>query len=330
MKISHSNLYFSVIGALWAIALLSIDANSASAQLVPGTGQKVEDIGDDFEDEVWQFVHNFPKSSRNIDHRERQPTGYSGNARWLESAKRGQPDVIKRVNTPSGGLPGSKGALLLQSLHTGVPGRPSRESQQDDLLLQGRYLSVTYSPSILVRVFLPPFEEWEDSTDTSFGLRASLTGPGPKREKEGDSRKRRGLFGFLRTSSSRNKTAIETFYPGMFIQFNSKTDGEHEKDSAYFIIRGNEFGQDFVGPEIAKTGWWTLGMSFTPDGRVHYYASPGVDDLKPSDRIASHFCQKYRANHFNSFFFNVVSKNNGGSWSTRWIIDDPSLHYVAR
>ncbi len=330
MRINYSSSYFSASGMLLVIAIMGFNGHPASAQLVPCTGQKVADVGDKFEEESWEFIHNFPKSSRNIDKRDRQPTGYSSNGRWFESGKRGQPDIIKRVATPAGGLPGSKGSLLLQSLQTGIPGRASRESQQDDLLLKGMYLPVGYSPSIVVRVYLPPFEDWEDSTDTSFGLRASLTGPGPKREKETPKpKRRRGLFGIFKTSS-RSKTAIETFYPGMFIQFNSKTDGQNSEDSAYFIIRGNEYGQDFAGPAITETGWWTLGMSFTPDGRVHYYASPGVDNLKSSDRIASHFCQSYRANQFNSFFFNVVSKNNGKSWSTKWIIDDPSLYYIAR
>ena len=32
-------------------------------------------------------------------------------------------------------------------------------------------------------------------------------------------------------------------------------------------------GQDFAGPHITTPGWWTLGMSFSPDGQVHYYAA---------------------------------------------------------
>ncbi len=39
-----------------------------------------------------------------------------------EGMKRGQPDLIKRVPTPPGGLPGSQGSLLLRSLSTGIPG----------------------------------------------------------------------------------------------------------------------------------------------------------------------------------------------------------------
>ena len=36
---------------------------------------------------------------------------YRRNGRWYEGMKRGQPDVIKRVPTPAGGLPGSTGRV---------------------------------------------------------------------------------------------------------------------------------------------------------------------------------------------------------------------------
>jgi hypothetical protein len=67
-------------------------------------------------------------------------------------------------------------------------------------------------------------------------------------------------------------------------------------------------------------------MSFTPDGAVHYFARPGVDDLTASDRITSQYPYGYRAEHLDTFFFNVCSGDNG-KWSTPWIIDDAALYY---
>jgi hypothetical protein len=93
-------------------------------------------------------------------------------------------------------------------------------------------------------------------------------------------------------------------------------------------MRANSNGQDVAGPKITETGWWTLGMSFTPDGQVHYYARAGVDDLGPSDRIGSFYPYGYRATDFQVFFFDLVNRDNGRSWSTQWIVDD-SLVYVA-
>ena len=77
--------------------------------------------------------------------------------------------------------------------------------------------------------------------------------------------------------------------------------------------------------EMDKTGWWTLGISFTADGRAHYYASPGVDDLTEKDHVASHYPQSVRVQYFNSVYFNVCNQDNG-KWSTEWIVDDPSVY----
>src|SRR5476649_1307159 len=71
--------------------------------LVPGSGQKSEKVGDDFEDEQWVYRFNNPKSSHEQDDQIRYPAGGSANGRWAESAKRGHPDVIQRVPTPEGG-----------------------------------------------------------------------------------------------------------------------------------------------------------------------------------------------------------------------------------
>jgi hypothetical protein len=48
----------------------------AKAQVfVPGTGQKLTNVGDDFEDEKWDYVYNLPKSSEENDKRQRLPGG---------------------------------------------------------------------------------------------------------------------------------------------------------------------------------------------------------------------------------------------------------------
>jgi hypothetical protein len=293
-----------------AAVVLQCSASLEAQVVIPGTGQKVADFGDDFEDEAWEFIPNLPKSSREQDNQERQPTGYSTNGRWFESPKRGMPDLLKRVETPEGGLPGSKGSLLMQSLYTGIPNRPGA-SLQDDLLLSGVNFPVSQSPNFVVRVYLPPFEKWENNTGTSFGLRAGLRTT--KLEKQGK---------FFRS----RKSTVEPYWPGMFIQFNSETSPQIEKDSAFFIIRGDQSGQDITGPEIKQVGWWTLGMSITPNGAVHYFASPGVDNLTMADHIYSSYPYGYRAESCTNFFFNVANRNDGRNWSTEWIIDDPTLY----
>ena len=123
---------------------------------------------------------------------------------------------------------------------------------------------------------------------------------------------------------------IEPIYPGLFIQFHSKTDAANESDYASIVLRGDDYGQDTVPVQIKESGWWTLGMSFTGDGRVHYYASPGVDNLTSRDRLGSHMYSGYRCMQFNSAFFNVVNRDDGKSWSTPWVIDDAKIYYTRR
>ena len=292
------------IVATWAFAL------TASAQvyppLVPGTGQKVVQVGDNFEDPDWHYIARPPKSSRNLDDAERLPGGESANGRWYEGVKRGHPDIVRRVPTPKGGLPGSKGALLLRSVWTGIPGAPSYRSQQDDFICDIHYqlggaIPVWQSPNFVVRVFLPPVKHWERRSGTHFGIRMAV-----------DTRVGYG--------------ERETYWPGMFIDFTPKQ-GDTPAH-ATLRVRANRGGGDYDRMPIRQTGWWTFGMSVTPDGRIHYYASPGVDKLTKKDRIASEFPYGYRAERFKTFFFNVVSADDGRSWSTPFVIDDCEFFYV--
>ncbi len=298
--------------------LLSGLSTVAHAQVVPGTGTLHNT--DDFESEDWSYVFNLPKSSKEEDETIRYPLGGSTNGRWIESPKRGQPDVIKRVATPAGGLEGSEGALLLQTRDTGIPGRPMGKQCQDDFILKARPLAVNYTPSFVVRVYLPEWSEWEQRHGVSFGIRAGMQGP---QETFEDASFARRLFGQKQVRVTKN----EPFYPGFFIQFNPKS-AQNPEPHAVILIRGNELGQDMQSRKILQPGWWTFGMSVTPDGRCHYYAKPGVDDLTSSDYITSTLPYSIQGNVFNTIFFNVCSADNGRSWSTPWIIDDPKVYHA--
>lgn len=304
----------------WVLAMLACASAHAQGPVVPGTGQVVEDVGDDFEDPDWSYVFNNPKSSSEQDEQTRPPLGYSRNGRWVESPLRGHPDVVQRVATPPGGLPGSQGALLLQTLRGNIPGRTSQGNGQDDLLARTsrRYgqIPVSWSPNFVVRVYLPPFEEWEPRTGTSFGIRAGVFG---QRTKQSE-----GLLGII----SGPQTVTEEYWPGFFIMFNSAANRRGGSDSAYLLIRSDGRGRDVRGPEIHEPGWWTFGMSFTPDGQVHFYARPGVEDLTAEDHLYSAYCYGFRCQRFQTFFFDVISRDDGRSWSTPWVIDDPALYIL--
>ena len=281
--------------------------------LVPGTGQRLPQATDDFEDPAWSYSYNPPKSSTEQDRQSRLPTGISKNGRFFEPPLRGQPDLIQRVETPPDGLPGSTGSLLIATRDSGVPGRSSRRNQQDDLIARiGGAIPVSRSPSVVVRVYMPPFEEWEPRTGNSFGFRASCYGRKP-----------------ANVPRKRGSPASDDYWPGFFVHFFSKSDKRSSQDYAALLIRSDHRGVDFWGPRIDGPGWWTLGMSFTPDGQVHYYAKAGVEDLTTKDYLASHYCYGFRCQRLDTYFFDVVSPDDGRTWSTKWIIDDPAV-YVAR
>ncbi|WP_242632090.1 hypothetical protein [Rubripirellula amarantea] len=313
---------FVVVGSLTIAATVAQNA-SAQRPVVPGTGSEIVGVADDFEDPNWAYVPRDPKSSEEIDENQRSPLGRSTNGRWYEGIKRGHPDVVKRVPTPKGGLEGSEGALLLKTLNTGIPGRISNKMQQDDFVANVQYrlkrtINVSEVPSVTTRVFFPPVETWENRSGPHFGFRLAL-------ETTAMVDKEVGVGIFKRT---KREMGNEVYWPGMFVEFESKSQTKKDADYAYLRIRSNQRGGDFRGPQITTTGWWTLGMSVTPDGMVHYYASPGVDDLTEDDYITSQFPYDYRCERFRTFFYNVCSADDGRRWSTEFIVDDPKVFVV--
>lgn len=200
-------------------------------------------------------------------------------------------------------------SLLMRSLRTGIPNQITYKPQQDDIMIEvkrriGNPIPVGMGPNCVVRVYVPPFEEWENRSGASFGFRTDLWGSKP------------GKFG------------TEQYWPGIFINFRSETTSGIPRDSAYLTVRGDRLGRDVRSLEV-RPGWWTLGMSVTGDGMCHFYAKEGLDDLTPADHIGSHYCYGFRAQKFELFFFNVVAFDNGKTWSTPWIIDDPKLYTLA-
>ena len=314
LSLTRGCLGLFLIGAFWGWA------PSVQAQVVPGTGNLLN--YDDLEDVNWGYTHNFPKSSKEEDENIRYPLGASYNRMWSESPKRGAPDVVKRTETPAGGLEGSKGALYLRTRDCGIPGHPGNKQAQDDFILSARPVAVGYSPNFVVRVFLPEFKDWEQRQGVSFGIRAGLQGMMTSQKPASIGRR---LFG---GSKMQTVTEMEPYYPGFFIAFNPvKANPAYKADHAQILIRSDGNGHEVAGPKITQTGWWTFGMSVTADSRCHYYAHAGIADLKASDHLYSSLPYGIRGDHFNTIFFNVCSADNASAWSTPWIIDDPKVFY---
>ncbi len=299
--------------------------NPATQALIPGTGQAVQEVGDDFEDPNWGYQFNLPKiyNDGETTLKRNLPAGIADNQRWYEGAKRGQPDQIERIPTPAGGLPGSEGALLLRSLQTGGS-RPTYRQQQDDFVANvyqriGK-VPVSQSPSVITRVWLPPMDQWIPHVGCHFAFRATLETQNKVIQSVGH---RRGGQQVVKNDES---------WPGIFINLRAENPrqplSENNPPRLYMWLKADQRGHQITGPDITQTGWWTLGMSFSPDGLVHYYARPGVDDLTAEDHIATSLPYGQRASLFRNFFFNVCNGDDGRTWSTPFVIDDPTLYLV--
>jgi len=273
--------------------------------VLPGTGVPVARTGDDFEAEDWTYYPQSPKSSWNIDDEIRAPGGISKNYQWVEAAKRGQPDVVRRVTTPPGGIEGSKGSMLLQSLYSGVPNRPSGEQNQDDLLsnseqLGGRAIPVAWSPNCVCRVYVVPHTKWEERNGASFGYRTGLVGWGKENNEE--------------------------YWPGMFFHMERGLKDNKRTYSVRAWIRADGYGRDIPSLTFSDDSWITMGMSHTADGACHFFLRPGIEDLEEKDCVGSYWPYSYRAHSFQCFFFNVINQDDGRSVGTPWIIDDAMLY----
>ena len=309
MPVRISRRHFGLSTLALGTSLLAGQTQAAERQpmkaVVPGTGIPVARSGDDFEAEDWIYYPQLPKSSWNIDDEIRAPGGVSKNFQWVEAAKRGQPDVVRRVATPPGGIEGSKGSMLLQSLYSGVPNRPSGEQNQDDLLsnseqLGGRAIPVSWSPNCVCRVYVVPHTKWEERNGASFGYRLGLVGWGKENNEE--------------------------YWPGMFFHMER---GLKDNKRTYFVrawIRADGYGRDMPSLTFEDNSWITMGMSCTPDGACHFFLRPGIEDLEAKDLVGSYWCYSYRAHSFQCFFYNVINQDDGRSIGTPWIIDDAMLY----
>ncbi|HEX4413118.1 MAG TPA: hypothetical protein VH107_05775 [Lacipirellulaceae bacterium] len=289
-----------------AVVATLVQRAHAGTPIVPGTGEFLKDCCDDFEDPNWSYRYNFPKSSYEQDEEQRAPGGRSNNGLWHEGGKRGTPDVVRRVSTPPGGIEGSTSSLMFATCHSGIPGTYSNQQQQDDLLMLfnrrlGRTIPMNWQPSATVRVYLPEWDKWEQRTGASFGMRCDCQGRNPD-------------------------GSMEEYWPGMFLLYYRGT--TKSEPHAQITCRGDRTGHDVRSVDIKEPGWWTMGMSFSADGQIHYYAHKGVADLTKDDYLMSSFPYNEKCVTFDNFFFNVANWDDGHTWSTPWVIDDPKIYAI--
>jgi hypothetical protein len=203
-------------------------------------------------------------------------------------------------------VPGTGECLedLNRSFRYPKSGKEHDKKQQGELMPLDRRLArgipIAWQPSCTVRVYLPPFEQWENRNGPQFEMRADCQG----RDQNGK---------------------VGAYSPGMRLLLPSETSRGLKQDSARLTVRGDKLGRDFGKLDITEPGWWTLGLSFTSDGQVHYYASPGVDDLTSDDYLVSNVLHSMRCFTLNNYFFFVADWEDESRRSTQWVVDDAKI-----
>ena len=210
---------------------------------VPGRGQKATEVGDDFEEAEWTYIDNVPKSSTNLDRDDRLPAGISKNQRVYESTYRGQPDVIKQVPTSSRRTAGKQTCRCRCVRKCGRP-RPSQppdaagRSAGQPVVDPGTGSGFQVAEHRGSRV-PPPIRAVGKTDRTTFGFRAEL---------EGGSMKMVSSKGWF-SKGQKLKHKHEAYWPGFFIQFNSKSDGQNKRGLGDADHSGRQSGRRHRRPE---------------------------------------------------------------------------------
>jgi hypothetical protein len=164
---------------------------------------------------------------------------------------------------------------------------------------------------VVTHVYVPKWPKWERREGNSFCFRAACDAYTTKVVSH-------GWFG------SSSATVLDEYWPGLMFYFHPG-DGDKTKDYCTLRVRAAQNGGDYNAVDIKEPGWWTLGMSFTPDGQVHYFAHAGVAPLSVQDHIATENPYGMRCEHLKCFFYDVLNGDNG-NWSTPWVVDDSYVY----
>ena len=188
--------------------------------------------------------------------------------------------------------------MLFQTLHSGIPGTLTHQQQQDDLLHNIAGDGGDDSRELEPELHLPRV----CAADQVLGA-----------ARRGDVRLSHGLG---------CNGATRSIGRASFCTWSGSRRTASRRRSVRAWIRADNGGRDMPSLTFEPETWITMGISHTPDGAVHFFLRPGIDDLTKEDCVGSYWCYGYRAHTFQTFFFNVINMDDGRSVSTPWIVDD--------
>ena len=260
---------------------------TASVSSVLGRTIRLDALCDDFEDKNWCYDYQKGGDLRGL---------------WRRGSGRGEPELLTRVPTPDGGRSGSIGALEVRT--NKIDGNDAKSNQEDFLTVEFKQklkhsLTRTSQPVFLVRVWLPPFDEWGNYYWFGFRQEAWL--------------------------DDKNK-----YYPSIFLVSDKQTISK-----PFFRFRiGTGVASDIYGGPIKQSGWWTLAIAFDEKGVGYYYARPGVSVPTENDKMFD--TKQFKTNngtanpfmdHVLYSFFSLMYPPSGNE-SPRFVIDDYEVWVV--
>jgi len=226
-----------------ALSLQTKTNETTNASGVLGRTDRLNELCDYFEDTSWSYNPQTEEFYKKL---------------WRGGSGRGIPELLKRVTTPTGGKDGSKYALEICTNETEI--YKDKNLTQEDLLtaeyeqILKRKLTRADQPVFIVRVWLPPFDQWGDQRS----------------------------FGFRHESFLENGVK-DQHYSTIWLVYDRSM-----KPKPFFKYRigTNELFYEVYDPRlIEQDGWWTIAIAFDKNGFCHYYAHPGVGDLTEKDEM---------------------------------------------
>lgn len=259
--------------------LLLIGFNLHASEGVPNILEghsPVDDLRADFENIDW-----FNDYNKNIE--------YWHDTHNKDQEKRG-PESLKPVDTPIGGRPGSHGALEMSRIDDPWQQEMLSPAFKNKL---GRALKREDQPIFIVRIYLPPFDQWGDAYH--FGFRQQTYAKGIEKV-------------IPEAKDDKYSTSIWV-----------KKDG---KKISFYFRAANVQPNDQPGGPAVKPGWWTWAIAFDKNGIGHYYISEGTASPTKDDEVFD--TTKFQPSnnpHMEEIEYSYFAIARGGG-NPKFVIDD--------
>ena len=270
-----------------------------------------------------------PGSSSTATPRARASRTNASAARWAsrpttagtKAPSAASPTRSKSIPTPPAACAGSQQALLLRTLNSGIPGyalqrRPAGRPDRQLPRTPPRRHPRRRTPQ-LHRPRLPAA-----GRAVGTALRPAVRLP----RQPVDGHHRRKTTGFFSSGSS---TEVEPYWPGMWIHFRANAHQEHQGRHGLHRRPRRPHGPRLPRPrDRPSSAGGRSACRSPPTAWCTTTPAPASTSSPPPTTSRRSIPYSYTARDFRTYFFDVCNRNDGRTWSTPFVIDDPKLYVV--